>query len=615
MNKKQKTVLKRIIISAALTLAGIILNILSLPRFLSLIFFIFATIIVGYDVLIEAVNNIMHAHLLDENFLMTIGCIGAYILGDFTEGTLILLLYQIGELFQSVAVGKSRKSIAELMDIRPDYANIEKDGKIKEVDPYAIETGTEIVVFPGEKVPIDCVVLKGTSEINAASLTGESLPFTVKQGDMLLSGSINLTQKLYCNTVKTFENSAVSVILDLVENATAKKAKSENFVRRFAKYYTPSVVFSAIALCLLMTVITKDFSTWLYRSIMFLVASCPCALVVSVPLTFFGSIGAASKNGILVKGSNYFEILAKTDTVIFDKTGTLTKGNFEVTKIIKSVSNTADVLKLAAICEQGSPHPIAKAILKYCENFEMPKGYEQTVISGKGMECKLDNKILLVGNEKLMKDHGIEIQKNDSVGTVVYVALDGNFEGTIVLNDAIKDTSYYAVKSLSQQKIKTVMLTGDKAEIANSVADKLEITEVYPELLPNNKVEITEQLLNKTKGKIVFVGDGINDAPVLARADIGVAMGNIGSDAAIEAADLVIMNDDLRLILAAINIGKKALKISKQNITFALFIKFLSLVLSLFGLINIFGAVLADVGVLIIAILNSMRTLKYKNIV
>ena len=613
MSKKQKILLFRIIVGAVLTTAGYILKAVGFSAIYYLILFIAASLTVGYSVIFEAFNNVFHGHMLDENFLMMIGAVGAFILGDYSEGTLILLIYQIGELFQSIAVGKSRKSISSLMDIKADYANIKQDGQIVKADPYDVETGTEIYILPGEKVPIDCVVVSGSSDINTAALTGESLPRTVNAGDELLSGCVNLSGDLVCKTTKTFENSTVSNILNMVENATAKKTKTESFVTRFAKYYTPAVVGAAVLLFLIPSIITGSYTVWLYRAIMFLVVSCPCALVVSVPLAFFGAIGGASKNGILIKGSKYMESLCDADTVIFDKTGTITKGNFKITQIITNNCSEEELLKFAALCEYHSSHPIALSIKERIDvSDDVGNVTDYKIISGKGAQCNYKNKVLLAGNFALMRLENIDFTPTDLIGTAVYVAYDGKFLGTLIINDSIKETSADSIRALRAMGLKTVMLTGDKYAIAKSIADKTGIDEIKAELLPEDKVKNLEGYMHKNGKKVIFVGDGINDAPVLARADIGISMGQIGSDAAIEASDIVIMNDDLSLIAKAIKISRKAIKISKENIVFSLAVKFTMLILSAFGISNIYMAIFADVGVLILAIINSMRTLATK---
>lgn len=610
MTEKQKKLLVRIIISACLTICGFILKSLDISIFCYLPVFIVSSLVVGYSVIIDAFNNLFHGHILDENFLMALGATGAFVLGDYTEGTIILLLYQVGELFQSVAVGNSRKSISSLMDIRADYANIIENGKLVKADPYDIEVGSEIIVLPGEKIPIDSVIITGSTELNTAALTGESMPRSVSVGDTVLSGCVNLSTDITCKTIKTFDNSTVSNILNMVENAAAKKTKTESFVTRFAKYYTPCVVFAALFLLIVPSIITGNISVWLYRAIMFLVVSCPCALVVSVPLSFFGAIGGASKSGILIKGSKYMESLADAETVVFDKTGTITNGNFRITEVFPFNCSKEALIKMAAVCEYHSSHPIAvsiKSIFDAKDCISSVSDYK--IISGAGAECTYEGKKLIAGNTVLMDKYGINYKKCDKIGTAVYVAFDGNFLGSILINDTIKEASPKAVEALKKMGLKTVMLTGDKKEIAESIAKSAGIDAVYSQLLPEDKVQNLEKIISKSDKKVIYVGDGINDAPVLARADVGISMGKIGSDAAIEASDIVIMNDDISLIAKAISLSRKAIRISKQNIVFSLVVKFSMLILSVFGISNIYMAVFADVGVLILAILNSMRTL------
>lgn len=612
MSRKQQMILWRIACSAVLMGAGLITGFaLSFLPAISLCFYLAAAVIVGYDVVIAAVNGLVHGHMLDENFLMTIGSVGAFVLGEWAEGTFILLLYQVGELFQAIAVGKSRKSIAELMDIRPDYANIEQDGKVVQVDPYDVHIGDIILIEPGEKVPLDGEILSGNSTVDTSSLTGESLPREVHAGDRIISGSINLTSPLKVRVVTEFEESTVSKILELAENASSRKAKAENFVTTFAKYYTPCVVAAALLTAILPPLLfAQSFSAWILRAVMFVVISCPCALVVSVPLAFFGALGGASRIGVLVKGSNYLEALAQTDTVLFDKTGTLTKGSFKVSGYHPALGITEDeLLKTAAICEQHSSHPIALSI-KSAYTGEIPETDSVQIIAGKGVQAVSGGKTLLAGNAEFLRQEGYEPVETDSSATAVHIA-DGRYLGTILIEDEIKDGSREAVSQLKAKRVsRTVMLTGDRKQTAEKIGRELGIDEIYAELLPADKVELTEIILEKADGKVAFVGDGVNDAPVLARADVGIAMGGLGSDAAIEAADIVIMNDDLRLLPKAVDLARKALRISKQNIAFALIVKFSILGLSFFGLSTIWYAVFADVGVLILAILNSMRTLK-----
>ena len=609
MTRKQKKLLYRIIAVALLSVMGIIVNSFLPTLIIPLIIFIAAAVLGGYDVFINAANNLIHGHMLDENLLMTLGATGAFVLGEYTEGVFILLLYQIGELFQAVAVGKSRKSISSLMDIRPDYANKIVDGGTVQVDPYELEIGDTIEIIPGEKIPVDCVVKSGNSLIDTSALTGESLPQYVKAGDELLSSSINLSSALTATVSKTFDKSTVAKILEMVENATSKKSRTENFVTAFAKYYTPIVVALALLLLIVPSLIWGDVSVWLYRSIMFLVISCPCALVVSVPLAFFGAIGGASKIGVLVKGSNYLEALSHAKTIVFDKTGTLTKGNFAVQHIDSKIE-AEKLLKLAAVCEHNSPHPIAVSIKKECDvSEELKHSRDHTVINGKGVSCIYKEKLLLAGNRDLMRDHNIPVPATEKAGTVIYIAYDNEYLGLIVVGDQIKPTSKHAISSIKKSGIKTVLLTGDRESIGTAVGKELGIDYVKTELLPNEKVAELEKIIDNSWGKVIYVGDGINDAPVLARADIGISMGAIGSDAAVEASDIVIMNDDISLLPTAIKISRRALGISKQNIVFALTVKFLWLILAALGLSNVMLSVFADVGVLIIAVLNSMRTL------
>ncbi len=610
MTSKQRILLTRIIISAALTVAGYIFWALDALVYFYLPIFILASLTVGYKVLSDALYGLIHGHILDENFLMTLGSIGAFILGEYAEGTIILLLYQVGELFESIAVGKSRGSISSLLNLRADYANVLRNGVLEKEEPESIEIGTEIHILPGERVPIDCVVISGESDIDTSALTGESLPQSISAGKELLSGCINLTGTVICKTVKSFENSAVSNILNMVENAASKKTQTESFVTRFAKYYTPIVVALAAVLFTVPSIFSGEVGKWGYRAIMFLVVSCPCALVVSVPLTFFGAIGGASKKGILIKGSRYIEILSKAKTAVFDKTGTITRGSFEITDICPNGVSDSELLKYAAICEYNSKHPIALSI----KNAFSPEQYascitDYKILSGKGAQCNFDGKILLAGNSVLMEENGISYIKNEALGTIVYVAYGTNFLGSIVINDTVKGEAPSCLSALKRRGFNTVMLTGDKKDIAKTIADISGIDKVYAELLPTDKVTILEDIIKNTDNPVLYVGDGINDAPVLARADIGISMGKIGSDAAIEASDIVIMNDNISLLPTAVHICKKAMRIAKQNIAFSLIIKFSMLALSVFGISNIYMAVFADVGVLILAILNSLRTM------
>ena len=579
--------------------------------------FIISYLVVGFEILKKAVRNIFRGKVFDENFLMAVATIGAFAIGEFPEAVAVMLFYQVGELFQSYAVDKSRKSIASLMDIRPDYANIEKDGKVEKVDPDEVKIGDIIIVKTGEKIPLDGVVVEGTSSLDTMALTGESVPRVVKTEDEVLSGCINKDGLLKIRVTKEFGESTVSKILDLVENASSKKSKSENFITKFAKYYTPTVVIIAVLLAFIPPIILKDFSTfsvWLYRALSFLVVSCPCALVISIPLSFFGGIGGASKMGILIKGSNYLEALANTETVVFDKTGTLTEGIFEVQDIYAEGIEKDELLRIVAHAENYSNHPIAKSVKKaYNKEIDEKIIKNPQELSGKGIWARIDEKDILVGNEKLMLEEKIDFKKCDEVGTILYVAIDKKYVGYVLIADKIKQDSSKTIRELKAMNIKeTVMLTGDKKEVGEYVAKKLNMDKVYTELLPDGKVEKVEELLKQKSenGKLVFVGDGINDAPVLTISDIGVAMGGLGSDAAIEAADIVIMTDEPSKINKAIKISKKAMRIVKQNIVFAISIKALVLVLSAVGIATMWEAVFADVGVSVIAVLNAIRILK-----
>ncbi len=581
--------------------------------------FIISYLVVGFEILKKAVRNIFRGKVFDENFLMTVATIGAFAIGEFPEAVAVMLFYQVGELFQSYAVDKSRKSIASLMDIRPDYANIEKDGKVEKVDPDEVKIGDIIIVKTGEKIPLDGVVVEGTSSLDTMALTGESVPRVVKTEDEVLSGCINKDGLLKIRVTKEFGESTVSKILDLVENASSKKSKSENFITKFAKYYTPTVVIIAVLLAFIPPIILKDFSTfsvWLYRALSFLVVSCPCALVISIPLSFFGGIGGASKMGILIKGSNYLEALANTETVVFDKTGTLTEGIFEVQDIYAKGIEKDELLRIVAHAENYSNHPIAKSVKKAYNkeiNENIIKNPQE--LSGKGIWAKIDEKDILVGNEKLMTEEKIDFKKCDEVGTILYVAIDKKYVGYVLIADKIKQDSPKTIRELKAMNIKeTVMLTGDKKEVGEYVAKKLNMDKVYTELLPDGKVEKVEELLKQKseKGKLVFVGDGINDAPVLTIADIGVAMGGLGSDAAIEAADIVIMTDETSKISKAINLSKKTMRIVRENIIFAIFVKIAVLVLTAFGASTMWEAVFADVGVSVVAIINALRMLNIK---
>ena len=581
--------------------------------------FIISYLVVGFEILKKAVRNIFRGKVFDENFLMAVATIGAFAIGEFPEAVAVMLFYQVGELFQSYAVDKSRKSIASLMDIRPDYANIEKDGKIEKVDPDEVKIGDIIIVKTGEKIPLDGVVVEGISSLDTMALTGESVPRVVKTEDEVLSGCINKDGLLKIRVTKEFGESTVSKILDLVENASSKKSKSENFITKFAKYYTPTVVIIAVLLAFIPPIILKDFSTfsvWLYRALSFLVVSCPCALVISIPLSFFGGIGGASKMGILIKGSNYLEALANTETVVFDKTGTLTEGIFEVQDIYAKGIEKDELLRIVAHAENYSNHPIAKSVKKaYNKEIDENIIKNPQELSGKGIWANIDEKDILVGNEKLMVEEEIDFKKCDEVGTILYVAIDKKYVGYVLIADKIKQDSPKTIRELKAMNIKeTVMLTGDKKEVGEYVAKKLNMDKVYTELLPDGKVEKVEELLKQKseKGKLVFVGDGINDAPVLTIADIGVAMGGLGSDAAIEAADIVIMTDETSKISKAINLSKKTMRIVRENIIFAIFVKIAVLLLTAFGASTMWEAVFADVGVSVIAIINALRMLNIK---
>lgn len=611
MSKKLKKLLTRIAVAACLFIAGMLLS-----GKIALIFLVAAYVTAGYDVVKKAVRNIGHGQVFDENFLMTIATIGAFVTGEIAEGVMVMLLYQIGEWFQQYAVGKSRNSITELMDIRPDYANALRGGEVETVDPDEVEIGETILVKPGEKVPIDGVVTKGESYVDTSALTGEAIPKRVAEGDEVLSGFINDNGLLEIKTTKEFDESTVSKILELVENASSRKAKSENFITKFAKYYTPIVVVGALLLAFLPTILGSNLGLdqWIIRACTFLVISCPCALVISVPLGFFGGIGGAAKEGILIKGSNYMETLANIRTVVFDKTGTLTEGTFKVNKIVGLGESEDKILELAAICESYSNHPIAVSLrMAYGKDIDGSNLSDVCESKGMGVSCSFDGQRIYVGNQKLLKEKGIDIPVVDEIGTVVYVAKDNKCIGYIIIADEIKEDAKSLVEALKMQGIKTtVMLTGDKKEIAEKVAASIGIDKVCSELLPQEKVSNLEKLLEEEKGKgsLAFVGDGINDAPVLTRADIGFAMGAMGSDAAIEAADVVIMNDQPSKIADAIKVSKKTIAIVKENIIFALGVKILFLLLGALGMINLWMAVFADVGVAFLAILNSMRALK-----
>ena len=621
MNKKQKKMLIRIIIAAVLI---VVFSLLPAEGYLRFVLFMIPYLVIGYDILKKAFKGILNKQVFDENFLMAVATVGAILLGDYSEGVAVMLFYQIGELFQSYAVGKSRRNISELMDIRPDYANIEKDGTLEQVDPDEVEIGTIIVVQPGEKVPIDGVITEGTSTLNTSALTGESLPRDAKAGDEVISGCINMTGLLKIRTTKEFGESTVSKILELVENSSSRKSKSENFISKFAKYYTPAVCYGALALAFIPPIVLlimgkpAMWGDWIYRALTFLVISCPCALVISIPLSFFAGIGGASNQGILVKGSNYLETLAQTKYVVFDKTGTMTQGVFEVSGIHHNEMPDEKLLEYAALAECSSSHPISKSLQKaYGKPIDRNRVTDIEEISGNGVIAKVDGISVAAGNTKLMNRLGIAYQDCHHVGTVVHMAIDGKYAGHILISDIIKPHAKEAIAELKKAGIsKTVMLTGDSKRVADQVAGELGIQEVYSELLPADKVSRVEELLNQKseKAKLAFVGDGINDAPVLSRTDIGIAMGALGSDAAIEAADIVLMDDDPLKISKAIKIARKCIRIVYENIYFAIGIKILCLILGALGIANMWVAIFADVGVMILAVLNAIRTLFVKNL-
>lgn len=622
MTKKQKKVLYRIIISLVLLVAvSIIDTLVELPMIAQVILYLIPYFIIGYDILKKAGKGILNRQVFDENFLMAVATVGAILLGDFREGSAVMLFYQIGELFQSFAVGKSRKNITALMDIRPDYANIIVDGKLEQVDPDDVEIGTEIVVNPGEKVPIDGVITEGNTTLNTSALTGESVPRNAKCGEEVISGCINLTGTITLKTTKEFGDSTVSKILDLVENSSMKKSRSENFITKFAKYYTPAVCYSALALAILPPLISllmgisPAWQQWIVRALTFLVISCPCALVISIPLSFFGGIGCASTNGILVKGSNYLEALADTKYIVFDKTGTLTKGVFEVSGIYPEQNVSKEqLIEYAAYAESGSSHPISVSLKKaYGKEMSLERVNDIEEIAGHGVKAVVDGKTVYAGNLRLMNKMGISVSREYDEGTMVYVAVDNNYAGCITISDVIKETSKDAISGLKKHGIKqTVMLTGDAKKTAEKVAKEIGMDKVCSELLPADKVNEVEKLLaqKNAKEKLAFVGDGINDAPVLSRADIGIAMGALGSDAAIEAADIVLMDDDPAKISLAMKISLKTLKIVKENIVFALTIKAICLILGALGIAGMWLAIFADVGVMVLAVLNATRALK-----
>ena len=614
MTRKQKRLLFRIIIAAVLFAAG---SLLPLGPTVEMGVFLVCYAVIGWDIVWKAVTNILHGQVFDENFLMTIATIGALILGEHSEGVAVMLFYQVGEWFQSYAVSKSRKSIASLMDIRPDYANVERNGKLEQVDPDEVNIGDTIVVKPGERVPLDGKIIKGTSALDTSALTGESMPRDVEPGMEVISGCINQTGILTIQTTKKYGESTVAKILDLVENASDKKGKTENFISRFARYYTPIVVFAAIALAILPPLVTgQPFSVWIYRALTFLVISCPCALAISIPLSFFGGIGGASKIGVLVKGSNYLESLAHTEVVVFDKTGTLTKGSFAVSQIKAIDMKEEQLLELAAYAEDYSNHPISQSIQKaYGKKIDNSRISDVQEIAGHGVRAVIDGKTVLAGNAKLMNGENIVYTPSDAIGTVIYLACNGKYAGYIVIEDEVKADAPAAIRALKEVGVrKTVMLTGDADAVGKKVAQKLGLDQAYTELLPADKVDRVEAMLKQTseKGKLVFVGDGINDAPVLARADVGIAMGGLGSDAAIEAADVVLMTDEPSKISAVVRIARKTIRIANENIVFALGVKLLVLILGATGYANMWAAVFADVGVSVIAILNAIRAMRVK---
>ena len=621
MTKKQKNVLNRIIIAIVLLIViTVFKTVKPIPGYVEFILYLIPYFVIGHDILRKSIKNISHGQVFDENFLMAVATIGAMCLGEYLEGSAVMVFYQIGELFQSIAVGKSRKNIAALMDIRPDYANIMVDGEIEEVDPDDVEIGSEIIVNPGEKVPIDGIIVEGDTTLNTSALTGESVPRNAHCGDEIYSGSINMTARITIKTTKEFGESTVSKILDLVENSSMKKSKTENFITKFAKYYTPVVCYSALALAVIPPVVLTimgqpaRIGDWIFRALTFLVISCPCALVISIPLSFFGGIGCASKNGILVKGSNYLETLSDVKYFVFDKTGTLTKGVFEVTDVVPAEGFDRDsLLEYAAYAESASTHPISVSLKKaYNQKIDNTLVENIQEIAGHGVEADYNGHHILAGNAKLMKLKGIDYSAYTKAGTLVYVAVDDKYAGCIVISDIIKDHAKEAISGLKSLGAKeTVMLTGDSASTADLVANTIGIDTVHSELLPADKVEEVEKLLNKKsdKEKLAFVGDGINDAPVLSRADIGIAMGGLGSDAAIEAADVVLMDDDPLKISLAMKISTKTLRIVKQNIVFALAVKFICLVLGALGIANMWLAIFADVGVMILAVMNATRAL------
>lgn len=624
MNKKQKKVLYRILLSLGFMIGIMILtSYVSLNLYIEVILYLIPYFIIGYDILRKAIKGILKRQVFNENFLMAVATVGAMCLGEFREGVAVMLFYQIGELFQSVAVGKSRRNIAALMDIRPDYANMMIDGKLQKVDPDDVEIGSEIIVNPGEKVPIDGIIVEGNTTFNTSALTGESVPRDAHCGDEVISGFINMTGEIKVKTTKEFGESTVSKILDLVENSSMKKSRSENFITKFAKYYTPAVCYSALALAIIPPVVlmlmgkNASWGDWIIRALTFLVISCPCALVISIPLSFFGGIGCASTKGILVKGSNYLEALASAKYIVFDKTGTLTKGVFEVTHIDPTDNyDQQQLLYYAAHVEMASSHPISLSLQKaYGQSLDRDAVHNIEEIAGHGIRGTVHGHDVYAGNEKLMNKIGVDIMEKHPEGTVVYMAIDNQYAGCIVISDVIKETSKAAIQSLKSQGIKeTIMLTGDTKQTATKVAEEIGIDRVYSELLPADKVEKVEEILQNKgeKEKVAFVGDGINDAPVLSRVDIGIAMGALGSDAAIEAADIVLMDDDPAKISLAMKISLKTLRIVKENIVFALAVKFICLILGAFGIANMWLAIFADVGVMVIAVINATRALRIR---
>ena len=622
MNKKQKKMLIRIIVAAALI---VVLSLLPVEGWLQFVLFMVPYLVIGYDILKKAWKGICNKQVFDENFLMAVATIGAILLGDYKEGVAVMLFYQIGELFQSYAVGKSRRNISDLMDIRPDYANVERDGKLEQVDPDEVAIGTTIIVQPGEKVPIDGIVTEGKSSLNTSALTGESLPRDVSEGEEVISGCINMTGVLRIRTTKEFGESTVAKVLELVENSSSRKSRSENFISKFARIYTPAVCYGALALAILPPLVrmifmglSPEWGDWIYRALTFLVISCPCALVISIPLSFFAGIGGASKEGVLVKGSNYLETLSQAKYVVFDKTGTMTQGVFEVNGVHHSSMDDAKLIEYAALAESASSHPISKSLQKaYGKAIDRSRVSDIEEISGNGVTAVVDGVKVAAGNGKLMTRLGIEYRECHHVGTVVHIAVNGEYAGHILISDMIKPHAKEAIRDLKHAGIKkTVMLTGDMKKVADQVAQELGIDEVHSELLPADKVTQVERLLDEKKEneKLAFVGDGINDAPVLSRADIGIAMGAMGSDAAIEAADVVLMDDDPQKIAKAIKISRKCIRIVYENIYFAIGIKLICLALGALGIANMWMAIFADVGVMIIAVLNAIRALFVKNL-